>query len=148
MRGRVRWGNVGRVLGPVAAVAVVVAWPRLASPLPVVPGDAVVPVATPPPSGAAPAVKPRGTRRRLRGRPGGGGGSRGGGAVAAGGVRQGAGGAGRAGAGGGPREPDAAPADPHVAPPPAAPQPAPPTPAPAVTQPPADPAEREFGFER
>src|SRR5215210_2600350 len=48
---RVRWGNVGRVVGVVVAVAVVVAWPRLGGDALVAPGGAAVPVvvATPVP---------------------------------------------------------------------------------------------------
>jgi len=61
MRGRVRWGNVGRAAGALAAVALAVAWPRLGGDAPVVPGDALVPVGTPPPprrSAPAPHVVP------------------------------------------------------------------------------------------
>src|SRR5919108_2400511 len=56
MPGRVRWGNVGRVCGVVAVVAVVVAWPRLESPVGL-PGDELRRVAP----GAPPSARPRGT---------------------------------------------------------------------------------------
>ncbi|MGI8779332.1 MAG: hypothetical protein ACR2L8_04005, partial [Solirubrobacteraceae bacterium] len=42
---RVRWGNVGRAAGVAGLVALVVAWPRLGSPEPELPGDAATPVA-------------------------------------------------------------------------------------------------------
>jgi hypothetical protein len=41
---RVRWGNVGRAGAGVALVALVVAWPRLAGPVPEVPGGEARPV--------------------------------------------------------------------------------------------------------
>ena len=52
MRGRVRWGNVGRAVAAVAVLALVVAWPRLDGGPLEVPGGAAVPVA-PTPAGAA-----------------------------------------------------------------------------------------------
>ncbi len=42
---RVRWGNVARLAGLPALLALVVLWPRLAGAPPVVPGGAPVPVA-------------------------------------------------------------------------------------------------------
>jgi len=48
MRGRVRWGNVGRAVAAVAVVALVVAWPRLDGGRLEVPGGAAVPVAPTP----------------------------------------------------------------------------------------------------
>jgi len=42
---RVRWGNVGRACALVAAIALVVAWPRLDGGAPVLPGGEAVPVA-------------------------------------------------------------------------------------------------------
>jgi hypothetical protein len=44
MRRRVRWGNVGRLAGGVAVVALVAGWPRLAGEAPVVPRGVAVPV--------------------------------------------------------------------------------------------------------
>jgi hypothetical protein len=154
MRERVRWGNVGRVAGAVAVVAVVVAWPRLGDDPVVVPGGDAVPLApvapsrtprvVPTPTGTEsprsaptprPAPTPVGTaqlgrareqseRRRRAWR------------------RQ-------------PRDEVAPTAPPPAAPPPAAPPPAAPTaPPPARPAPPPPPAptvdaaEREFGFER
>src|SRR5215211_2261033 len=66
---RVRWGNVGRALGAVALVALVVAWPRLRADAPVVPGGAAVPVErewrSAPPGAAGPApVRERDGRAR------------------------------------------------------------------------------------
>jgi hypothetical protein len=56
---RVRWGNVGRLACAVVALALVVLWPRLATPPPGVPGGAAVPVA--PGAGVTPeAVEPAG----------------------------------------------------------------------------------------
>ena len=52
---RVRWGNVGRAAGATAALALVVAWPRLASPPPRLPADRAVPFAAAP--GPAPAAR-------------------------------------------------------------------------------------------
>jgi hypothetical protein len=153
MRERVRWGNVGRVAGAVAVVAVVVAWPRLGDDPVVVPGGDAVPLApvapsrtprvVPTPTGTEsprsaptqrPAPTPVGTaqlgrareqseRRRAWRRQ--------------------------------PRDEVAPTAPPPAAPPPAAPPPAaptaPPPTRPAPPPPPAptvDAAEREFGFER
>jgi hypothetical protein len=62
MRRRVRWGNVGRVAGAVAVVALVVAWPRLGGDPLVAPGGVVVPLATPNPSD--PPAPPRAAPRR------------------------------------------------------------------------------------
>jgi hypothetical protein len=126
MRGRVRWGNVGRAAGAVAVVALVVAWPRLGGEPIVVPGGAAVPVATP---GAAPSPRPARTprpvrtptgtaqvrkepaRRRRDRRP--------------------------------PPRDEAPPAGAPPTPPPAQPVTRAPPPTPTI-----DPAEREFGFER
>ena len=58
MRGRVRWGNVGRAVAAVAVVALVVAWPRLDGGPLEVPGGAAVPVAPAPPPAVAPAQSP------------------------------------------------------------------------------------------
>src|SRR4051794_8810598 len=44
MRGRGRWGNVGRAFGVAALVAVVVAWPRLDGGEVVLPSDGAVPI--------------------------------------------------------------------------------------------------------
>src|SRR5829696_1461866 len=44
LRERVRWGNVARAAGAVAAVALVAAWPALAPDAPVLPGRETVPV--------------------------------------------------------------------------------------------------------
>jgi hypothetical protein len=138
MRGRVRWGNVGRVAGAVAVVALVVAWPRLCGDPLVAPGDEVVPLVAgrsprpapapqvvPTPTATAQVGKVREKPERRRDR--------------------------RA------KPRDAAPpasnaATPPGAAPPAQPgAPAPQAPTPAAPPPPAptiDPAEREFGFER
>jgi hypothetical protein len=153
MRGRVRWGNVGRAVGTVALVALVVAWPRLGGDALVAPDDSAMPLATPRP---APATRATPT---------------GPGTAQVGKVRE------RAGAGHeaarSPRKPapekrvvkprprESEKAPPHYdAPPvstpapPAPPPPPPPAPRPVITTappPPAptiDPAEREFGFER
>jgi hypothetical protein len=58
---RVRWRNVGRVVGAVALVAAVVAWPRLTAPAPRVPGSQPVPLVGPNVVGRGDRV---GTRRR------------------------------------------------------------------------------------
>jgi len=47
LRERVRWGNVALATGVAAALAVVVAWPRLAPDRPRVPEGRVVPMGTP-----------------------------------------------------------------------------------------------------
>src|SRR4051812_36451053 len=39
---RIRWGNVGRLAAVLAVVALVVAWPRIATPPPRIAGDAPV----------------------------------------------------------------------------------------------------------
>jgi hypothetical protein len=138
MRRRVRWGNVGRVAGAVAVVALVVAWPRLGGDPLVAPGGEVVPlVARPSPRPArAPQVVPTPTataqvgkvkekperRRDRRAKPRN--------PAPPAGVRV--------------TPPVAAPPAQPVAPAPQAPtRAAPPPPAPTI-----DPAEREFGFER
>jgi hypothetical protein len=128
---RVRWGNVARAAAVVGVVAVVVVWPRLMPPAPVVPRGEAVPLATPRAPGRAERRPPRGSgplRRRKAG----------GGKRRAPVVRR-------------RRAPIVAPAvappawpvappAPPAPPPPAAPhQPAPPDP---------DPATTEFGFER
>jgi hypothetical protein len=140
MRGRVRWGNVGRVAGAAAVVALVVAWPRLGGDPLVAPGGVAVPLAMPdppaPPPRAVPrrrvvptptaqvgkARKPVRPRRARRAKP-----------------RD-------------PAPPAGNPVTPPVAGPPAQPvapaQPAPTRAAPAPPAPTIDPAEREFGFER
>ena len=69
MRGRVRWGNVGRAVAAVAVVALVVAWPRLDGGPLEVPGGAAVPVA-PTPAGDAGARPGGRCRRPLRPEPG------------------------------------------------------------------------------
>ena len=57
---RVRWGNVAKALGLLAALVAVVLWPRLSPQPPVLPPDAPLgPVATPPSAIAPPARKPR-----------------------------------------------------------------------------------------
>jgi hypothetical protein len=70
LRERVRWGNVGRALGLVALVALVVAWPALAPEAPVVPGREAVPVVprvAPEPRVRLPrVVRPRRVRPRRR----------------------------------------------------------------------------------
>jgi len=135
MRGRVRWGNVGRVAGAAAVMALVVAWPRLGGDAVVVPGGAAVPFVAgsprpaptprvmPTPAGTAQvgevkekSAPPRRARRRKH----------------PAGARRGT-------------TPAAPRAPAPVAPPQPAPQPTPPAPPPEPT---IDPAEREFGFER
>jgi hypothetical protein len=76
---RIRWGNVGRLCAALAVLALVVAWPRLASPPPRVGGDEPIalapkqPPARPrkqapsksrPAPSRRPAAKPRQPRRR------------------------------------------------------------------------------------
>jgi hypothetical protein len=141
MRGRVRWGNVGRVLGVVGLVGVVVAWPRLGGDAVVVPGDDAVPIvaatASPAPRVERPdegSLPDGATRRRGEARP------RGMKPVRRRERRR------KPRPAAPPPAPPAAPAPPPVAAPPAAAAPAPTAaPAPAPTL---DPAEREFGFER
>jgi len=149
MRGRVRWGNVGRAVAAVAVAALVVAWPRLDGGPLEVPGGAAVPVA-PTPAGDAdagrkaappPAAPEPGERARRHGR-----------SVTQRELRAPSPPAPRrerrrrrAAPRSGAPVPAATPRPVAPAPPPAvapAPSPAPP---PAAT---VDPAEREFGFER
>jgi hypothetical protein len=63
--GRVRWGNVARVVALAVVAAVVVAWPRLRAPAPEVPAGAAVPVREAPASTtlAEPAPQPVTTTR-------------------------------------------------------------------------------------
>ena len=167
MRGRVRWGNVGRAAGAVAVAGLVVAWPRLDGGQGEVPSGRAVPVVrgggTEGGGGErvdgsrdAPAVQEPGRRARRQGR-----------AVTHAQLRapsrrparsrpsraRAGGSAPRVAARSRPVAPaaTAAPA-PSVAPPaptvPVAPAPVPPRVAPSAQAPALDPAEREFGFER
>src|SRR5215217_7455966 len=61
--GRARWSHAGRAAAVAAMLALVVAWPRLAPPVPRLPGDAGIPVATP-----GPPAHPGGSRRADGGR--------------------------------------------------------------------------------
>jgi len=65
---RVRWGNVGRAVAVVAAVAAIVAWPRLEPAPPRLPPDRATPlvVASPPPPETPPAPAGRRAARRPR----------------------------------------------------------------------------------
>ena len=164
MRGRVRWGNVGRAVAAVAVAALVIAWPRLDGGPVEVPSGAPVPVAPTPTrdraadaSRAPPAAPEPGERARRRGRP-----------VTQRELRAPPRGRSRRTARRPRRKERRATARPADAPGPAAPQVvAPPTPTPRAVAPRArrrrrratvvpapppaatvDPAEREFGFER
>jgi hypothetical protein len=70
MRGRVRWGNVGRAVLAVAVVGLVVAWTRLDGGPVEVPSGAVVPVVLDAVAGAAPPVDAGAGRRASAGQDG------------------------------------------------------------------------------
>jgi hypothetical protein len=65
MRRRVRWNNVGRAAGAALIVGLVVAWPRLAPPVPSLPGPQAAPLAgdDDPRAPEPPAVEPAAGRR-------------------------------------------------------------------------------------
>jgi hypothetical protein len=125
---RVRWRNAGRVVGAVALVAAVVAWPRLTAPAPRVPGSQPVPLVGRAPKRVSPPrdgrVRRQQQRRGRRKVPRARGGNR----------RQ----VGRRGRGRVRRGRAVVVAPPVPARTPVAPPPAPP---------PSDPAQTEFGFE-
>jgi hypothetical protein len=78
---RIRWGNVGRLVGALAVIAAVAAWPRLAPPQPALPDEVArpldglgvaAPTATPPgeligPRPPRAVRRPRARRPRARG---------------------------------------------------------------------------------